>query len=246
MVGMHMKLGVVICDDYKESRYILRRYIEKLNIKQVKVVAEAQDGNQLIDICRSTLPDIILLDIDMPGMGGIEAAKKIVKFLPNVSLIFITAYKSFAIEAFEVYPVDYILKPISIERLGKSINRIVKKKSKDSLKSESRVITFLSNREAYNINQESILFIERVDRKTLIHTLQGALETCESLNSVYEKLDSKIFERVHRSYIINKVSNFKIQKDVGRTRQIAFKGYDKFAYISRKNFKYFTESLKLV
>ncbi len=114
-------LKLVICDDLEKARYILREFIKKIDIKEVEIVGEAENGFELIELCKKVQPDVILLDIDMPGMGGIEAAREIKKIFPKTLYIFISAYPAHAIETFEVYPVDFILKPYSIERLERAL-----------------------------------------------------------------------------------------------------------------------------
>ena len=237
-------LKVVICDDCEKARYILKCYFQKLHISQIEIIGEAQDGVELIEVCKKTTPDIIVSDIDMPNINGINAAKKIVEFLPDASFIFITGHLSYAVDSFEVYPVDYILKPISIERLEKSIKHIHKKSFKEVEEIPSDIIIFSANREIITISQQNILFIERSGRKTIIHTITKVIEVYESLDSIEHKLNSQIFTRIHRSYIINKNVDFTISKTLGRTREIIFEGSEQTAYISRKNIKSFEDQLK--
>lgn len=232
-----MPLKVVICDDNEKARYILRSYLEKLDLSEIEIISEANNGVELIDICRDTSPDVILLDIDMPGINGIDAAKKIIEFLPNASFIFITAYMSYAFDSFEVYPVDFILKPVSIERLEKSLKRIINRKGAEPKEASNSFVTFVSNHEKYSVEQNSIIFIERVGRKTVIHTSVKTFEVYEPISSIQKRLDQDLFTRVHRSYLVNKKSNYKVGKTLGRSRKIIFDGYDKPAYISRKKIK---------
>lgn len=237
-----MPLKVVICDDCEKTRQILKCYLEKLNIKEIEIIGEAQDGVELINICKEISPNIILLDIDMPGINGIDAAKKIIEFSPYTSFIFITGYSTYAADSFEVYPADYILKPFSIERLEKSIKHNLKKNFKEG--AIDNTITLSFNRKLYTISQNSIVFIERAGRKTVLHTTTKDIGVYESLDSIEQKLDTKMFMRIHRSFIINNNADFKMSSASGRTKGIEFEGHEKIAYVSRKKLKFFKEQLK--
>ena len=232
-----MTLKVVICDDFEKARDIIKRYLEILNIREIEIIGEAQNGMELIDICKETHPDVILLDVDMPVITGIDAAKKIVEFLPKVSFIFITAHPSFAI--------DYILKPVSIERLEKSIRHIISKRSEIDKNIQDDIITFSSSHEVYSINQKDIFFIERDERKTIVHILLKPIVIYESLDSIQVKLDSDLFIRTHRSYLVNKLVISKVGNPLGRVREIVFKNYDKPAYISRKSMSKLEKLIKV-
>lgn len=228
-----MSIKTVICDDNEKARYIIVKYIKKLNIPEIDVIAEAQNGYELVEICKKQNPDLILLDIDMPFINGIDTAKKIIEFLPDTFFIFITAFSSFSLDAFEIHAFDYILKPVSIERLEKSLLHIIQKKI-ESISDSSNNVTFISKHNLYSIKQNDILFIERTGRKSLIHTRNKKLEIYESLNNLQNKLNSNIFFRSHNGYIINKHAIEKINKSFGEPYEVVFKNYCSPAYISRR------------
>lgn len=236
-----MTLKTIICDDYKEARYIIKEYIKKLEISEIEVVDEASDGQELIEKCKAVLPDIVILDINMPNMNGVEAAKHLIQSFPHISFVFTTAYTDFAIEAFDVYAMGYIVKPISIERLEKTLRHIIKKVNNYEnkiIECNNEVIT-ISKRKKILVDQNNIIFVESVGRKILIHTINGIIESYEPMNSIEKKLNSDFFMRIHKSYLINKRFSFKIKKTVGRIHQILFDEYEKFAYINRENIKKF-------
>lgn len=230
-----MIVKTLICDDNEKARYILKEYLKIISAKEIEVIGEAENGYGLIELCKKNCPDLILLDIDMPFINGIETAKKIIEFLPNVTFIFITAYPSYSLEAFEVHPVDFILKPISTDRLEKSINYIIKQFSKNQPTQENSCFTISSSHSLFPINQNDILYIERVKRKSLIHTSNKILEVNDSLDNIHEKFDSKLFFRAHNSYLVNINAVHKINKRTGGSHEINFKHYNSSAYVSRRN-----------
>ena len=104
-----MVVKAMICDDNENARYVLKEFIKKIDKKEIVVIGEAKDGHELVKLCKNNKPDLILLDIDMPGINGIEAAKQIIDISPDILFIFTTAYSSYSIECFEVHPFDFLL-----------------------------------------------------------------------------------------------------------------------------------------
>ena len=94
-------------------------------IENVALVAEAKNGKEAIDLALQTKPDLMLLDIRMPLMDGIEAAQHAQKLEPKPHIIFTTAFDAYAIKAFDLNAIDYLLKPIRLERLQVAINKII-------------------------------------------------------------------------------------------------------------------------
>lgn len=231
-----MLIKTLICDDNEKARYILKEYLKIIPVQGIKVVGEAQNGYELIELCKKEYPDLILLDIDMPFINGIETAKQIIEFLPDISFIFITAYPSFSLEAFEVHPADFILKPVSIGRLEKSLIYIIQKISKSQPQKESDYITVSWGHKFFPIKKSEIIFAERVQRKTIIHTPNKKLEVYDALDNLCEKLDPKLFFRSHNSYLINTSAVAKVDKRLGGSHKISFKNYDSCAYVSRRSF----------
>ena len=116
-----MPLNILIADDEAPARNRMRDLLN--DIENVAVVAEAKNGKQAIDLALETKPDLLLLDIRMPVMDGIEAAQHAQKLQPKPHIIFTTAFDAYAIKAFDLNAIDYLLKPIRLERLQAAINK---------------------------------------------------------------------------------------------------------------------------
>ena len=114
-------LKILIADDEAPARNRLRELLSEL--QQVSVIAEAKNGQQAIDLASTHQPDIVLLDIRMPGIDGIEAAQHLQKLTKPPAVIFTTAFDSYAMQAFDMNAVDYLLKPIRLERLQTAIQK---------------------------------------------------------------------------------------------------------------------------
>ncbi|HEX21596.1 MAG TPA: response regulator, partial [Actinobacteria bacterium] len=117
-----MSLKVLIVDDEAPARSEMRYLLNK--IKNVEVLGEAITAGEALKLLKAVKYDIVFLDINMPGMSGIEMAQEIKKMTHQPAIIFTTAYSQFAVDAFELDAVDYLVKPISKKRLLAAISRI--------------------------------------------------------------------------------------------------------------------------
>ena len=134
-------LTAVIVDDEPLALEGLRLRLEK--IPQIKVVAEANDGDQAIQLCQTLNPDVLFLDLNLPGLNGIEVVQALQSdILPMV--VFVSAYGEYALDAFELNAIDYVLKPANLSRLQKSVDRILERFTpKDSSSEKFRLLKAL-------------------------------------------------------------------------------------------------------
>lgn len=190
----------MIAEDDPTSRKVLSHFIKSL--PNYTIVGIAENGEQLIELIISEKPDVALVDIKMPRLNGMDAVKSCKEWLPSLQVIFITGHDEFAIEAFEIAAVDYILKPIERTRLYSALNKVLtpstvkmpNEQKKELIVKEYNTINF--------IPFEEIIFIEKVERKTTIYTIRGIFQTNEPLSELMKNLDVR-FMLTHRSYIIN-------------------------------------------
>lgn len=214
---MDNEIRVVIADDEEGMRMIMRKLIEKA--EGFKLCAEADNGQKLLELVEQFKPQVCFLDVEMPGMTGLECAKAIQDTDPRTILIFATAHDDYMAQAFEVYAFDYLIKPFKVERVLKTLERIrqvihgrcseadpLEKQLKSMparVASSGRMM--LHHRDGVNfINQSDILLVQRENRSTVLYATNGRrFETSEALGDVEERLDPTIFFRCHKSYIIN-------------------------------------------
>ncbi|MYL35314.1 response regulator [Pontibacillus yanchengensis] len=235
---MHMPYRILIADDQEASRKLLRQMIEKMVMDSFEIIDEARDGEELIEKALLHQPDLVLCDIEMPKIKGIEAIREIQKSMPSLDYIFTTAHESFAVEAFELYAVDYVLKPIQMSRLMLALERgkaiLEKKQPQQSQRANAfSRIPIRFNRSMYYIQVDDILFIEKNDRKSVIHTLDEQYSSSETLEYFLDYLDNR-FVQSHRSFIINLTHVARIQTS-GKSYLVYFNGYEEAAQISKQN-----------
>ncbi|EGD49799.1 two component transcriptional regulator, LytTR family [Ruminiclostridium papyrosolvens DSM 2782] len=238
-----MELKVLIVDDDDGMRLVLKKIIEKN--EGFELVGEAKSGETGLGLVEAFSPHIVFLDIEMPGMGGIECAKRIMDIAPKTFIIFATAYENYMPEAFEVYASDYLIKPFKIDRILTTLQRIKEifvNKEADAVSppqinrySLSKLI--IKSKEGISfIDCKDIIFIERENRNTVIHTLTESLTTSEGLSEIEERLDNSHFFRSHKSYIINLSMIYKIYPYGRWTYTVKFKGTDKDALLTHDRY----------
>jgi two-component system LytT family response regulator len=226
-------MKVLIAEDNAPSRKLLKHLIK--SVPNYQIVGEAVNGEDLINKVMMEKPDIVLVDINMPLLNGMEAVKSCKKILPTLQVIFITGHDEYALEAFGVNAIDYIVKPIERGRLYSALERAAAFSKQTGTVPPSAPVKkdlMIKQRNQYSfIPLEEIIFIERADRKAVIHTVNQKIELNEALTDLEEILDSR-FVASHRSYIINLQYLTKIEA-AGQSYNAYFKNYEETAKVSK-------------
>ena len=196
----------IIVDDNKMARMALKQLVSQ--VQALDLVAECNDAAEALDVLNSSQVDLLLLDIEMPEMTGLDLIKKLGNSKPLI--IFTTAKKDYAVEAFELNVVDYLVKPIALPRFKQAIDKAQETldSNKQEVKVEEQGFVFVKdNGILKRIAIDDILFLEAMGDYVKVHTPQKFHVVHATLKSIEEKLPSSKFIRVHRSYIvaINKI-----------------------------------------
>lgn len=209
---MNKSIKAVIIDDEKLSRDIVKKYLESFS--EFKVIIECSNGFEGIKTINEQHPDVVFLDIQMPKINGFEMLELIEE---HPVIIFITAYDQFAIKAFEVNAVDYLLKPFSEQRFKEAVNKALFYLNNRKLQKEkvTELISNLSeNKETLErvvvktgnkisiIPIEKILWIEAQDDYVLLNTEDGKFLKQKTMKYFENKLTSNEYIRIHRSFIV--------------------------------------------
>lgn len=238
-------LDVLIVDDNAVEREFLRFLLQE--IRYVNIVGEAGDGKQAFDLVTELNPDIIFLDINMPGVNGMEAAKQIIASGSKAYIVFVTVEDKYAAAAFELDTVDYLLKPFDYFRLGKTLTRVKQRfaaealiikdrKANYSVKKNTRLF-FRSEGDILAVSVGDIIFVEKSPEKlTLIHTSKHVIHVNKSLAEIQKDLSGfSNFVRSHKSYLINMEKVEKLTPWGDSSYLVRFVNYTKDALISRKH-----------
>jgi len=208
-----MKLRCLLIDDEPPALKILASYIS--NINGLEIVAQCKNAIEALDILRQKTVDVIFLDIKMPKLLGTE-------FLKNLShppkVIFVTAYRDYAVEGYELDAVDYLVKPVSFERFFKAITKLNRMMDKEVVttaveyKSNPEAFVYLKvDRDMKKIFVNDIIYIESWKDYVKLFLANGKnVLAKQSISAMENLLSEHMFLRVHRSYMVslNKISSY--------------------------------------
>ncbi len=196
-----MNFKCVIVDDEPLARKLIRSHVSK--IEGLEVTAECSDAIEGSNFLRNHRVDLIFLDIQMPEIDGLQFVGTL---RDPPAVIFTTAFRDFALEAFELDVIDYLLKPISFDRFTKAVNKFFERKANSSSKlielGDVAFIYLKADRKIHKIAIDDITYIESMDEYVKVHLQTKVLVTRESISSLQNKLGANSFVRIHRSFII--------------------------------------------
>jgi two-component system response regulator LytT len=259
-----MDLKALVVDDEQLAREELCFLLAQ--VTGVEVVGQAGNGIEAIGLIEDLSPDVIFLDVQMPGMNGFEVARQTLGRESAAEIVFVTAYDQYAIEGFQVNAVDYLLKPVDVARLEQAVQRTRRRLQSDrprpALANEDleRIVKLVSERQSRRerlavkigervmlVDADDLIFASLAD--DVITVVAGNLtgtSNYRSLDELQERLDPSVFWRVHRSYLvnINKIKeivpwfsrNYILKMNDGRTTEIP---------VSRSQTKRLREYLRL-
>ena len=163
-------LRTVIVDDERLAREELCYLLGQVG--GVEVVAQAADGLDALDVIKTADPDLVLLDVQMPGLTGFEVARRLLESDADTHIVFVTAFDRHAIEAFEVDAVDYLLKPVEVDRLGTAVDRVRRRIHTDrpSTVPATAELERLLQRMAERQHRREQLAVKVADRFMLVHS----------------------------------------------------------------------------
>ena len=212
-----MSLRCIIVDDELPSLDELSHLLKE--IEGVDVLACVDSGQKALTIIKDLRPDVVFLDIKMPGMNGFDVAREILTFEPSPLIVFATAYDEYAIEAFDVKAIDYILKPFSKKRLGETVKRLKETKTKaitrsdldgiigklkDNLSTKEFVrVSVLENGRIVPLSPREIFFCRAHEGQSKVYVRDTSFPCPSTLNELEEHLKAQNFLRVHRSFLVN-------------------------------------------
>ena len=197
-------MQIAVCDDEKEIRDMFAEKIGKLYPKAD--LSLYQSGEELL--LSAGEPDILLLDIQMPGKNGMETAKELRKRNKTAIIIFVTALDDFVFQAFDVGAFHYLVKPFEDGKFAEVLLNAVKqsedrkKQERAGRKREQPSLMITTGGEHVSVNLEDIVYAEVFDRKVILHTMDADIEYYGKMKELEEKAGDEFF-RTHRSFLVN-------------------------------------------
>jgi two-component system LytT family response regulator/two-component system response regulator LytT len=212
-----MDLRAVVVDDEQLARDELCYMLAQLG--GVEVLAQAGNGLEAISAIERLTPDVVFLDVQMPGLTGFEVARHLIDSRSSPNIVFVTAFDRYAIEAFEVNAVDYLLKPVEPARLEQAVARARRRLASDLPLNDQveRIVQLVAERQSRRervavkagerfllVQADEIIYASLVDDSINIVTSQVAgTSNLRTLDELQARLDPSVFWRVHRSHLVN-------------------------------------------
>ena len=214
-----MALSAVIVDDEQLARDELA-YLLK-DVDDIEVVAQGKNGVEAVNLIKEHNPDMVFLDVQMPGLDGFGVIKKLIdRRVPMPQIVFATAFEQYAIKAFEVNAVDYLLKPFDKKRVSQSVQRVKKNlhteepptekletlvKMLESQKPQNSKLLLKAGGRLFLVDQKEICFSSIEDGVITVVTANGmeGQSNCRTLEELLDSLDTSLFWRAHRSFLVN-------------------------------------------
>lgn len=224
-----MQLTIAVCDDNPIQLNIVVSCIKSLDIKWKVEILHALSGKELLNKLEKKRVDVAFLDIE--GIDGIGLARKILKKYKDCIIAFITGFKDYALEAFNVDAFDYILKPITEKRFKKSIeNIILRLKEKRAFKETNNVFTINNKNHTVKIKYGDIFYFEKLLNKIKVYTSKGEYEYYGSLKNLKKELDmEKGFIQCHQGYILSIPKILEL-----RNEEVYIRDIEKLVPVSRR------------
>ena len=203
------KIKVVIIDDEILSRNLLKEYLAEN--ENFTLIAECKNGIEAIGVINAMQPDLIFLDIQMPGKTGFEVLEDL-EYLPQI--IFSTAFDAFALKAFEVNAIDYLLKPFTKQRFQTALQK-VKINDKSDFQNRIDLVESIQTKtypnrvlvqkgyKLINILVDEIIYIEAQDDYAMLYTANDSFLTNKGISTIHAKLNPEEFLRIHRSFVVS-------------------------------------------
>lgn len=200
-------LRTLIVDD--EPLAIERMQVLCAEIPQLQVIGTANDGESALRLSEKLNPDLLLLDMTMPGKDGLQVASEAGKMDVPPAVIFVTAHENFAVEAFDLEAIDYVLKPVATDRLERAIERALARKARgaDGAQAEDQWLSefWVPHRsELLRIDASEVFRIDAERDYVRLHVGETSYLLLQTIAGLEEKLDPEKFIRIHRSTILRK------------------------------------------
>jgi len=231
-------INVLIVDDEQLARMRLRRLIDDLD--HYEVIGEAVNGQEAIDMTKSLRPDLILLDVRMPGVDGMQAAQEISQLEPAPAILFCTAYDQYALEAFDRHALGYLLKPVKRSALEDAMERATRlnKAQLTVMEQEeqggSKHIAAKTHRGVELIPIENIRFFMADQKYVTVHHTEGETLIDETLKELEERLGHN-FVRVHRNALVQVSSIAGLERDSDGQACLRLHDIDEKPMVSRRH-----------
>ncbi|WP_068717186.1 LytR/AlgR family response regulator transcription factor [Vibrio tritonius] len=244
-----MLKALIVEDEYlarEELTYLVQTY------SQIEVVAAFDDGLEAFKYLQQNKVDVVFLDINIPSIDGMLLARNIHQFSQKPHIVFTTAYKEFAVDAFELEAFDYLLKPLNEERVKRLLSKLESVALanepvmvEEAIESRPDTINLMKDNRICVTPVEEVRYAEAQEKITLVFTADGEFSVPYSISELMEKLPENQFFRCHRSYCVNLKCIAEIIPWMNSTYMLKLHDIKEKVPVSRGNIKAFREMMHL-
>lgn len=228
-----MKLNIAICDDNSVHVDLIKSYIESMNIPYEVNCILTYSGEELLHKLKHNTVDVVFLDIEMKGLNGIQTGRKIREEYKDAIIVYLTGYKNYTLEAFEIESFHYLIKPIVEEKFKSIMERIlIRFKEIKAFKEKMRIFSIQRKDKLIKLKYDDIYCFEKYFRKIRLHTLDQTIEFYGSMKDLLYEIDESYFIRCHQSYVVNRDKIREIQGNI-----IILKGKEKWPIPISRTYK---------
>ncbi len=216
-----MKLKIAICDDDNSqvefTSYLINSIKADVNFEIMTVLS----GEELLSMKGIKDLDIVFLDIEMNGINGIETAKEIRKLNKNAIIVFITGYKDYALEAYDLKAFHYLIKPISKDKMEKLMKDILRRKNEmDAYQEKEKELTIKIRDKLVKFKYDDIYYFEKYLKNIIVCSKEGDFKFIGTFKSLINQIDMRYFIQCNQGFIINKSKIFKLKEGLITIRDI--------------------------
>jgi DNA-binding LytR/AlgR family response regulator len=217
-------ISVFVVEDEIESLRMMQDYVKRQG--QLELAGHATNGEQALEAVKKNNYDLILIDLNLPGLNGMEVLRYIdTNMEKKPQIIITTAFIEHAVQGFEIGAIDYLPKPISFERFQKAIARVRQKISaRLAYEGKLGVLNIKEKNQMHRVRFKDIRYLSSHGKHTIIHTTKRDYETASLLKDVLENISSVFFLRVHKQYVINLKYASHLRYDSGGRYVLSLRG----------------------
>lgn len=234
-------MKILIVDDERHARQRLRRLIEEL-AEDHDIIGEADNGREALRLCLTKSADLVLLDVRMPGIDGLEVAERLAQLDPPPAVILITAFPEYALDAFERNVADYLVKPVRRERLSDALDRvrIANRAQRESEATQPRPVSRRHHLSAHyrggvqRVSLDEIIYLQAEQKYVTVHHTDGKILVDESLKALEQEFPDQ-FVRIHRSVLVSREHLVGVEKDLDGASLAVLRGTEQRLPISRRH-----------
>ena len=198
-----MTYTIGICDDSLEQIKVIREYLKRYCGQDSIETIESTNPPKFLSLLENRKPDCVFLDIDMGQYNGIDLGRSIHDRMPKLPIVYVTAFRKYAAEAFNVRAFHYLIKPITPKQINQLLDELCLYLKEQKKLTQAKTLVIKTRKETVSLDCQEILYFEKDAHRIWVRTEQRDLYYYDNFSNLLEEIDSSVFLRCHQGYIVN-------------------------------------------